>query len=73
MAARRHCRRLRREAPKHGLDPDRWFQNVEIIAARRIGRENVQYVSNIYKYYLAYQMVMQSRQLREDALQKAAS
>ncbi len=33
------------------LDPDIWFDNVEIVAARQIGRETVQYVSNIYKYY----------------------
>ena len=43
-------RRLRIEAKKAGLDPNVWFRNVEIIAAKRIGRETVQYVSNIYKY-----------------------
>jgi membrane-bound lytic murein transglycosylase MltF len=46
--------RLRMEAKKNGLDPNIWFQNVEVIAAKRIGRETVQYVSNIYKYYIAY-------------------
>ena len=46
--------RLRAEAAEAGLDPDTWFRNVEHVAARRIGRETVQYVSNIYKYYLAY-------------------
>ena len=49
--------RLRQEAEKTGLDPNVWFQNVEIIAAKRIGRETVQYVSNIYKYYIAYKLV----------------
>jgi len=34
-----------------------WFRNVEIVAAKRIGRETVQYVSNIYKYFLAYKLV----------------
>ena len=29
-----------------------WFNNVEEVAAKRIGRETVQYVSNIYKYYI---------------------
>jgi membrane-bound lytic murein transglycosylase MltF len=58
---------LRRDAPKQGLDPNKWFQNVEVIASKRIGRETVQYVSNIYKYYLAYQLVMQSGQLKEKA------
>jgi membrane-bound lytic murein transglycosylase MltF len=45
---------LRRMAKKKGLDPNKWFDNVEIIAAREIGRETVQYVSNIYKFYASY-------------------
>lgn len=49
--------KLRREARESGLDPNRWFGNVELVAARRIGRETVQYVANIFKYYLAYQMI----------------
>jgi membrane-bound lytic murein transglycosylase MltF len=49
---------LRREAKARGLDPDKWFNNVELVAARRIGRETVTYVSNIYKYYLAYQLML---------------
>ena len=49
-------RRLRNEAKKKGLDPNVWFGNVEIIAAKRIGRETVQYVGNIYKYYVAYRL-----------------
>ena len=40
-----------------GLDPNQWFGNVEIIAARVIGRETVDYVGNIYKYYSAYKAV----------------
>jgi len=48
--------RLRKEAGENGLDPNVWFQNVEIIAAKRIGRETVQYVSNIYKYYISYKL-----------------
>jgi membrane-bound lytic murein transglycosylase MltF len=54
--------KLRKEAEEQGLDPNRWFNNVELIAAKRIGRETVQYVSNIYKYYLAYQLAMQERE-----------
>ena len=45
---------LRAEAERAGFDPNVWFNNVELIAAKRIGRETVQYVSNIYKYYVAY-------------------
>ncbi len=49
--------KLRKEARESGLDPNVWFNNVEIIAAKRIGRETVQYVSNIYKYYISYTLV----------------
>jgi membrane-bound lytic murein transglycosylase MltF len=48
---------LRREAQKQGLDPNVWFHNVERVAAAKIGRETVTYVSNIYKYYVAYALV----------------
>lgn len=47
---------LRREATSMGLDPNIWFDNVEVVAAKRIGRETVQYVSNIYKYWIAYSL-----------------
>ncbi len=67
---------LRREAKASGLDPDRWFNNVELIAAKRIGRETVTYVSNIYKYYLAYQLMTrigQERRAGEGGRRKALS
>src|SRR5262245_46173541 len=48
---------LRRRAEAAGLDPNLWFNNVEIVAAREIGRETVDCVSNIYKYYIAYRGV----------------
>jgi membrane-bound lytic murein transglycosylase MltF len=50
-------RQLRRLSAERGLDPNVWFNNVELLAAEKIGRETVTYVSNIYKYYLAYQMI----------------
>ena len=58
---------LRREAKAQGLDPDVWFNNVELVAAKRIGRETVTYVGNIYKYYLAYQMMAQGGEARSAA------
>jgi len=64
-------RQLREQAAKRGLDPNRWFNNVELVAAESIGRETVQYVANIYKYYLAYQMAVEQMKQRESA--KAAS
>jgi membrane-bound lytic murein transglycosylase MltF len=58
-------RQLRKEAEKRGLDPNVWFGNVEQIASERIGRETVTYVSNIYKYYIAYRLVVAERERRE--------
>jgi membrane-bound lytic murein transglycosylase MltF len=58
---------LRRRAPALKLDPNRWFRNVELIAARAIGRETVQYVGNIYKYYVAYRLLVEQRDKREQA------
>ena len=49
-------RQLRRETEKRGLDPNVWFGNVERVVSERVGRETVQYVSNIYKYYVAYRL-----------------
>jgi len=48
---------LRQGASAMKLDPDEWFQNVEVVAAREIGREPVRYVANIYKYYIAYSRI----------------
>jgi membrane-bound lytic murein transglycosylase MltF len=58
---------LRKEAAAQGLDPNRWFNNVELVAARRVGRETVTYVSNIFKYYLAYQMMSRQTEARAEA------
>jgi membrane-bound lytic murein transglycosylase MltF len=63
---------LRKQAAAEGLDPNKWFGNVELVAAKRIGRETVTYVSNIYKYYLAYQMMVRQRNARERAKAEAA-
>ncbi len=58
--------RLRKLAVREGLDPNVWFNNVEIMAARHIGRETVQYVANIYKYYVAYKLMVERGLLRPD-------
>jgi membrane-bound lytic murein transglycosylase MltF len=56
--------RLRREAAKRGLDPNQWFNNVEFVASEKIGRETVTYVSNIYKYYVAYKLITETDEQR---------
>jgi membrane-bound lytic murein transglycosylase MltF len=58
---------LRKQAARRRLDPSVWFTNVEVIASEKIGRETVQYVSNIYKYYLAFRMGEEERQTRAKA------
>lgn len=58
--------RMRREAAEDGHDPNVWFDNVEIIAARRIGRETVTYVSNIFKYYVGYQIISERTDIRSE-------
>jgi membrane-bound lytic murein transglycosylase MltF len=61
---------LRKEAAKRGLDPNVWFQNVEYVAAEKIGQETVTYVSNIYKYYVAYRLIRESQAARKEAVDK---
>jgi membrane-bound lytic murein transglycosylase MltF len=61
---------LRTEAAKRGLDPNVWFHNVEYVAAEKVGAETVTYVSNIYKYYIAYKLLMEARSEREQAIEQ---
>jgi membrane-bound lytic murein transglycosylase MltF len=60
-------RQLRAETAGRGLDPNVWFGNVERVTSERVGRETVQYVGNIYKYYVAYTLVMDLSQARDAA------
>jgi len=62
--------RLRKAAADEGLDPNKWFGNVELMAAKDIGQETVQYVGNIYKYYVAYKLTTEQIQLRQQAKQQ---
>ena len=61
---------LRKEAAKMGLDPNVWFGNVEVVAAKRVGRETVQYVSNIYKYYIAYKLLLEQNKNKQAVKQQ---
>ena len=58
-------RGLREEAVQSGLDANQWFGSVEHVAAKRIGRETVQYVSNIGKYWVAYRLASRHLEMRE--------
>jgi membrane-bound lytic murein transglycosylase MltF len=61
--------RMRKEAVKCGLDPDQWFNNVEVITAEKIGIETTTYVRNIFKYYAAYKLVSEA-QARTEVLKQ---
>jgi membrane-bound lytic murein transglycosylase MltF len=61
--------RLRKQATREGLDPNVWFGNVERVAAKVIGQETVQYVGNIYKYYVAYRLATE-RETEADAARR---
>jgi membrane-bound lytic murein transglycosylase MltF len=50
---------LRKRASSEGLDPNRWFGNVELVVAKEVGQQTVQYVSNVYKYYVAYKLTLE--------------
>jgi membrane-bound lytic murein transglycosylase MltF len=62
--------RLRAEAARRGLDPNVWINNVEVVAAEKIGAETVTYVSNIYKYYVAYTLTLQQMEARRQAAEQ---
>ena len=63
-------RALRAKTQKRGLDPNRWFNHVEIVAAGEIGPETVTYVANIYKYYVAYTLVSRQAALKPATVDK---
>ena len=66
----RSCGKL---AEEMGLDPNVWFRNVELAVSRKVGRETVGYVSNIFKYYLAFRLVEERLDETKRARQSAGS
>ncbi len=58
---------LRAIAKERGLNPNLWFGNVERIAMEKIGTETTTYVSNIYKYYIAYRLIMEAKEQKSAA------
>ena len=63
---------MRKEAAKRGLDPDKWFNNVELVTAEKIGIETTTYVRNIYKYYVAYKLQEEILAQRKKAREQPA-
>lgn len=62
--------KMRKEAAARGLNPDKWFNNVEIVVAEKIGIETTTYVRNIFKYYAAYRLMEEREAARERALKQ---
>ena len=65
--------KCRKEAEKRGLDPNKWFNNVEIVVAQKIGTETTTYVRNIYKYYVAYRLMLDAQAQVEKAKKQVAA
>ena len=59
--------KMRTEAEKRGLDPDKWFNNVEVVTAEKIGIETTTYVRNIFKYYVSYKLTQEARATAESS------
>jgi membrane-bound lytic murein transglycosylase MltF len=65
--------RMRTEAARRGLNPDKWFNNVEVVVAEKIGIETTTYVRNIYKYYVAYKLTLEAEAQRRKLLEQLKS
>jgi membrane-bound lytic murein transglycosylase MltF len=65
--------KLRKQAQEQGLNPDKWFDNVELMVAKDIGQETVTYVGNVYKYYVAYKLAVEQAQVKQKAKQGTGS
>jgi membrane-bound lytic murein transglycosylase MltF len=63
---------MRVEARKRRLDPDKWFNNVEIVTADKVGLQTTTYVRNIYKYYSAYKLMLEVADAQKDARESVA-
>jgi len=61
---------LRKRAKAEGLDPNQWFGGVELVVAKDVGQETVQYVGNIYKYYVAYKLILEQSKSLDSTLQE---
>ena len=64
--------KARTEASKRRLDPDQWFNNVEIVIAERVGIQTTTYVRNIYKYYMAYKLMGDAAETARKAREQVA-
>ncbi|HEX6829538.1 MAG TPA: transglycosylase SLT domain-containing protein [Burkholderiales bacterium] len=59
--------KMRKLAAQRGLNPDKWFNNVELVTSEKIGAETTTYVRNIYKYYVAYTLIEDAQEAQRKA------
>lgn len=69
-AGETRIRKLRKRAAANGLDPNRWFDNVETEVRKSVGSETVNYVRRVMQYYLAYRLSFDREQLRQEVLER---
>lgn len=55
---------MRRKTAEKGLDPNKWFKNVELVVREHVGPEPIGYVKAIHKYYVAFRLLLVRRDLR---------
>lgn len=63
-----NVRKARELAVKLGLDPNKWFLNVEMASAQLLGLETFLYVRNVYKYYVTYDVLVRKAALDQERL-----
>jgi membrane-bound lytic murein transglycosylase MltF len=63
---------MRKIARDRGLDPDVWFNSVEIVTAEKVGIETTTYVRNIFKYYVSYKLSVEQEAARRKAIGQVA-
>jgi membrane-bound lytic murein transglycosylase MltF len=64
--------RMRKIGEKRGLDPNQWFNNIELVVAEKIGMETTTYVRNIFKYYVAYKVILEAQEVQRKARESVA-
>jgi membrane-bound lytic murein transglycosylase MltF len=64
--------KMRKLAEQRGLDPNQWFNHVEVVTAEKIGAETTTYVRNIFKYYAAYRLTLDAQAERRKAREQIA-
>jgi membrane-bound lytic murein transglycosylase MltF len=68
-----NLKRFRDKARESGFDPNIWFGNVEHGAAAIVGQETVQYVGNVYKYYVVYSTLLPKEEVAAPSPETAAA